>query len=160
MERQPMDLILNIGFSEVAVYGIGTMSLCLVLHSFFLSLTINIQIKFTEYFPRASGIGLLMPSILIAPFFFVVSSFIQIVFWCCLLMSFGTFNNINDALYFSATTYTTLGTGKHVLVAPFRMLEPLEAATGMLVVGLNTAVLFSIFNRTANKSSHMNEFLK
>jgi hypothetical protein len=40
------------------------------------------------------------------------------------------------------------------------MLEPLEAATGMLVVGLNTAVLFSIFNRTANKSSHMNEFLK
>jgi hypothetical protein len=36
-----MDLILNIGFSEVAIYGICTMFLCLVLHSFFLSLTIK-----------------------------------------------------------------------------------------------------------------------
>lgn len=155
-----MDLILNIAFSEVAVYGIGTMSLCLILHSFFLSLTINMQIKFMNYFPRASGVGLLMPSILITTFFFVVSSFVQIIFWCCLLMSFGTFNNINDALYFSATTYTTLGTGKHILAAPFRMLEPLEAATGMLVVGLNTAVLFTIFHKAMKVNTDIDDFLK
>ncbi|NBR06612.1 MAG: hypothetical protein EBT92_12680 [Planctomycetes bacterium] len=155
-----MDLILNVSFSEVAIYGIATMFLCLVFHSIFLSLTINIQIKFMNTFPNASGIGLLMPTILIATFFFVVSSFIQIVLWCFLLMAFGTFANINDALYFSATTYTTLGTGKHVLVAPFRMLEPLEAATGMLVVGLNTAILFSIFHRTVKKDPNMDAFLK
>lgn len=101
-----------------------------------------------------------MPSILITTFFFVVSSFIQIIFWCCLLMSFGTFNNINDALYFSATTYTTLGTGKHILVAPFRMLEPLEAATGMLVVGLNTAVLFTIFHKAMKVNTDIDDFLK
>lgn len=153
-----MNLILNVSFSEVAIYGIATMSLCLIFHSFFLSLTINMQIKFINTFPRAEGIALLMPSILIATFFFVVSSFIQIMFWCGLLMAFGTFANINDALYFSATTYTTLGTGKHVLVAPFRMLEPLEAATGMLVVGLNTAVLFSIFLRSVKKNPNMDKF--
>ncbi|MEY4614527.1 hypothetical protein EBX93_14695 [bacterium] len=154
-----MELILNVSFSEVAIYGICTMFLCLVLHSFFLSLTIKMQLKFLAAFPSAEGLALIMPPILIATFFFVISSFIQIMFWCGLLMAFGTFANINDALYFSATTYTTLGTGKHVLVAPFRMLEPLEAATGMLVVGLNTAVLFSIFHKTMKKNSNMDEFL-
>ena len=133
----------------------GTLTICvsLIIHSFFLFFTLELHTKFMKFFPRAIGIKLIMPSILLSTFMFVVSSVIQILIWAFLLMFFGSFANNNDALYFSATTYTTLGTGTHVLVPPYRLLEPMEAATGMLVAGLNTALLFSILSKVAKRNA-------
>jgi len=62
-------------------------------------------------------------------------------------------------IYFSGKTYTTLGTGKHVLVAPYCVLEPMEATNGILVAGLNTAILFAILSRVARNRSGYDEFL-
>jgi len=154
-----MNSISNATLPFVLFCGILTMCISLIIHSFFLSLTLQTQIKFMKSYPNAIGFSLIMPSILLSTFLFVVSSVIQILIWAFLLMFFGSFDNINDALYFSSTTYTTLGTGTHVLVPPFRLLEPMEAATGMLVAGLNTAVLFSILRKVAKKHSRFDDFL-
>lgn len=62
-------------------------------------------------------------------------------------------------IYFSGTTYTILGTGKHVLEAPYCVLEPMEATNGILVAGLNTAILFAILSTVARNRSGYDEFL-
>ena len=57
-------------------------------------------------------------------------------------------------------TCTTLGTGKHVLVSPNRVLEPVEATNGMLAGGLNTALMFSILSSMAKKHADYDDFFR
>ena len=66
---------------------------------------------------------------------------------------------MQDAVYFSGTTFTTLGTGKHVLVTPYCVLEPMEATNGILVAGLNTAILFAIMSSIARRHAGYEDLL-
>jgi hypothetical protein len=150
----------NLKEPEVLAAGMLTMAVCLVLHAVFMFLVFRAQISFRDRFPQAKGITLVVPTILIATVLMVVSSILQILIWFGVLHLFGSFSSVQDALYFSGTTYTTLGTGKHVLVAPYRVLEPLEAMNGTLASGLNTAVLFAILTNLARKHSTLGEFFR
>ena len=52
-----------------------------------------------------------------------------------------------SALYFSATSYTTVGYGDVVLQSKWRMLGPLESMIGVLMCGLSVSLLFAIATR-------------
>jgi len=88
------------------------------------------------------------------------STFLQIGIWAIMLWRVGSFERVADVVYFSGTTYTTLGTGKHVLVPPYCVLEPMEATNGMLAAGLNTAILFAILSNVARRRSDDDEFFR
>jgi hypothetical protein len=75
------------------------------------------------------------------------------------LWYYGHFEHIHDVVYFSGTTFTTLGTGKHTLVSPYCVLEPMEATNGILVAGLNTAMLFAILSNTARRHAGSDDVL-
>jgi voltage-gated potassium channel len=51
------------------------------------------------------------------------------------------------AFYFSMTSYTTVGYGDVVLPAEWRLLGPIEAATGILMFGWSTGVMVAAINR-------------
>lgn len=141
--------------------GVLLVGICLTIHAFFMFLIFKSQIWLKEGpLAKASGMTLLVPSILLATVFIAVSSFIEVSVWAWVLLHYGRFDNFLEALYFSGTTYTTLGTAKHVLVPPYRAFEPMEAATGMLASGLNTAVLFAILASMGRKRSDYEEFFR
>lgn len=144
-------------FSSVAA-AVATIVVCLVIHTFVLFGVLRWQVRFRRCFPAARGAWLVVPSILLATVMLMASNFVQIGIWSAVLWQFGNFESVNDALYFSGTTYTTLGTGKHVLVAPHRILETVEASNGMLAAGLNTAVLFAILSSMAKKHAAYDDF--
>lgn len=52
-----------------------------------------------------------------------------------------------SAFYFSLTSYTTVGYGDVVLPADWRLLGPIEAATGILMFGWSTGVMVAAINR-------------
>ena len=52
------------------------------------------------------------------------------------------------AFYFSAGTYTTLGSGDVILPSNWRLLGPLESMIGVLMCGISVAVLFAIVTRS------------
>jgi len=110
------------------------MAACLVVHAAFMFLVIRSHVAFRGRFPGIRGLPLIMPTILLATVLMAASSMLQILIWFGVLRLFGTFPDVQDALYCSGTTYTTLGTARHFLVSPYRMLEPLEAMTGTLAV--------------------------
>ncbi|MGA2411297.1 MAG: ion channel [Candidatus Binataceae bacterium] len=56
----------------------------------------------------------------------------------------GEFQNFATAFYQSAENYTTLGYGDIVMSASWRLLGPLEAADGMLMFGVSTAMIFAV----------------
>ena len=60
--------------------------------------------------------------------------------WLCL-------PSLEPALYFSATSYTTVGYGDIILPSKWRILGPIESILGILMCGLSVSLLFAIATR-------------
>ena len=71
----------------------------------------------------------------------------EIAVWAALFMVCGEFRDFGTAYYHSAVNYTTLGYGDLIMTPPWRVLGPLEAANGMLMFGVTTALVFAIIQR-------------
>jgi hypothetical protein len=140
--------------------GIGLIGGCLAIHAFFMFLVLKAHTVYLRVFPLAHGARLLVPATLLATAIIAVSSFIQIVTWAVVLKGSGGVHDLHDALHFSATTFTTLGTSKLELVPPFRALEPLEATNGLLANGLNAAILFAIMASMGRRHTDFDEFFR
>jgi hypothetical protein len=82
----------------------------------------------------------------------IFAHLIEIALWGALLMACGEFQRFGPAIYHSAMNYTTLGYGDIVMSPKWRFLGPIEAVNGMLLVGVSTAVLFSIIQRITRKT--------
>ncbi len=72
---------------------------------------------------------------------------IEIGLWAFLFVGFGEFETFGLAFYHSAMNYTTLGYGDIVMSPAWKMLAPLEAADGMLMFGVSTAMIFAVIQR-------------
>lgn len=83
---------------------------------------------------RATGLALL-------------AHLIEMAVWAFLFVMCGEFADFGTAYYHSAVNYTTLGYGDMVMSASWRLLGPLEAANGMLLFGVTTAMIFTIMLR-------------
>ena len=70
----------------------------------------------------------------------------QVLLWACCYRCF-CFPSWESALYFSASSYATVGYGDIVLPAKWRMLGPLESMMGVLMCGVSVSLLFAIATR-------------
>ncbi len=82
-----------------------------------------------------------------AIFVSLVAHLIEIGVWAILFVICGEFSELGVAYYHSAVNYTTLGYGDVVMTPAWRMLGPLEAANGMLMFGVSTAIIFTVIQR-------------
>ena len=76
---------------------------------------------------------------------------LEIGVWAGLLMACGEFPAFAMAYYHSAVNYTTLGYGDVIMSESWRLLGPLEAANGMLLFGVSTALIFAVIHRIAQE---------
>lgn len=72
---------------------------------------------------------------------------LEIALWGALFMVCGEFSDFGTAFYHSAVNYTTLGYGDVVMTPAWRLLGPLEAANGVLLFGVTTAMVITILQR-------------
>jgi len=73
--------------------------------------------------------------------------FMEMGLWALVFVLCGEFSDFAAALYHSAASYTTMGDSTAVMSAHWRLLEPLEAADGMLMFGVSTALIFAVVQR-------------
>lgn len=71
---------------------------------------------------------------------------LDITVWGGLLELCGEFPKFSAAFYHSAGNYTTLGSGGSN-ISPWSLLAPMEAANGMLMFGVSTAIIFAVIQR-------------
>lgn len=71
----------------------------------------------------------------------------QMALWASAFRAAGEFETFAVAFYHSAVNYTTLGYGDLVMSEHWRLLGPLEAATGTLAFGWSTAAIVTIVIR-------------
>jgi hypothetical protein len=74
--------------------------------------------------------------------FIVLLHLIQITLWAAVFWGEGELPTLEKAVYFSTTTYTTVGFGDVVLGPGWRVLAGIEGLTGIILVGWSTAFVF------------------
>jgi voltage-gated potassium channel len=68
----------------------------------------------------------------------------EAVVWAVFFVLVGALPDLETAAYFSLTSYTTVGYGDVVLPESWRLLGPLEAAVGVLMLGWSTGILVAV----------------
>lgn len=69
---------------------------------------------------------------------------IETSLWATYYYTRGHFSNFETSLYFSLTSYTTIGYGDVLLPQRWRLLGALEGVTGVLLCGISTAFIFAV----------------
>jgi hypothetical protein len=77
----------------------------------------------------------------------LVAHLIEIALWAAVFMVCGEFHEFGTAYYHSAVNYTTLGYGDLIMSPKWRLLGPLEAANGIMMFGVSTAMIFTLVIR-------------
>ena len=72
---------------------------------------------------------------------------VAVTTWALVFTLCGEFSQLAPALYHSGMNYTTLGDSDKVMSPSWRLLASLEAANGMLMFGVSTAMLFAVIQR-------------
>ncbi|HLY05180.1 MAG TPA: ion channel [Rhizomicrobium sp.] len=78
----------------------------------------------------------------------LASHFVEIALWAVLLVLCGEFTDFPASLYESAMNYTSLGYGDVVMSPSWKLLGPIEAATGLLMFGVSTAWIFAVMQQS------------
>ena len=81
----------------------------------------------------------------------MLGNIVQIAFWAALYRVFGGFDDFETAVYFSGVTFTSLGYGDVVLTGRLRLLAPLQAANGLMMFGITTALFIAAVQQAIAK---------
>ena len=139
MERVAIWIPLAVGASALAA--------TILIHAFAVTATVN----FVRHEVRVgrAGTGFWTDVAIVAAVIFLAlaAHLVEIAVWALLFMVCGEFPTFAMACYHSAVNYSTLGYGDVVMTASWKFLGPLEAANGMLLFGVSTALVFAVIQR-------------
>jgi voltage-gated potassium channel len=71
----------------------------------------------------------------------------EALIWAAFYLAANVLPDFETSVYFSITSYTTMGYGDVVLHAPWRLLGPIEGAVGILMFGWSTAIIVTAVGR-------------
>ena len=72
---------------------------------------------------------------------------VEVWLYAGVYLAIGALGDLETAVYFSTTSFTTIGYGDIVLDRKWRLVGAIEGANGLLLFGWSTAFLFSIISR-------------
>ncbi len=133
------------------LYGLGTMVLCLFLQSFLLFASLRYYHNHRDQVNNPS----LRSSLLVIKgvmLLLLLGNLGQIAVWAELFMLLGEFQEFEAAFYHSAVNFATLGYGDIVMSDQHKLLGPLEAVNGVLMIGVSTAALMTAFQDSTQKT--------
>ncbi|MGF1642748.1 MAG: ion channel [Thiotrichales bacterium] len=133
------------------LYGLGAMLLCLFLQSLLLYASLRFYRNHRDHVnsPSIWSSLLVIKSVMML---LLLGNLAQIALWAGLFMMLGEFQQFDAAFYHSAVNFATLGYGDVVMSEKHKLLGPLEAVNGILMIGVSTAALMSAFQDSTRKT--------
>ena len=75
---------------------------------------------------------------------FLIAHIIEIMVWAAVYRLVGELQSFEEAVYFSAITFATIGYGDITLSPGWRLASAIEGVNGILLFGWTTAFLFKV----------------
>lgn len=124
--------------------GLPAMALCLIVQVAvsFWSVQYFVQKTASEPAPRRF-VARILP-LVVAMVVMTAGSLVQIAVWAALFVGLGEFDELYEAIYHSAVNFTSLGYGDVVMSKTWKLLGPLEAVNGILMLGMTGGALMAI----------------
>lgn len=72
---------------------------------------------------------------------------VQIWLYALVYIAIDAFESFEAALYFSTSSFTTVGYGEIVMTPPWRIVSAIQSANGFLLLGWSTVFLISVLSR-------------
>ena len=134
-------------------YGLAVIFACLFLQALILVIASRYYIRrvssarYYSFWFSLAVVGGVM-------FLLLLGNLAQIGVWALLFVFLEEFEVFSAAFYHSAVNFSTLGYGDIVMSEEHRILGPLEAVNGVLMIGASTAVLMAAMQDMLKKARH------
>lgn len=79
--------------------------------------------------------------------FLLIVHLAEAALWAAALFRWGALPDYSTALYYSLTSYSTVGYGDVLPLESVRLLGPIESVVGVLMLGWSTAVIVAVVQR-------------
>lgn len=122
--------------------GLSTMAVCLQLQTLLLVVAIRFYTRHLDQVacPSAWSTLRVLNSVMTI---LVVGNLVQVTLWALVFRLLGEFEELSTAIYHSGVNFATLGYGDIVMSEQHRLLGPMEAINGVLMIGVSTAALMA-----------------
>lgn len=130
---------------ENLLIGLGTMVVCLAMQAILVGLIVQFFHRQQVSREKRISFARTLTNISLVMLVLVTGNFFQVGIWAILFVFLGEFNEISVAVYHSAVNFSTLGYGDIVMSTERRLLGPLQAINGVLMIGVSTAVVMAAF---------------
>jgi Ion channel len=124
--------------------GASALALTIVIHALAVAATVHFVRHERRVGRAGAGFWPDVAIVAVAISFLLGAHLLEIGVWAVLFMICGEFPAFGTAYYHSAGNYTTLGYGDVIMTRSWRFLEPFEAANGMLLFGVSTAIIVAV----------------
>lgn len=131
--------------------GLGTMSVCLVLQAVLLVCAIRYYARHDSLISSPSSWTTLVVLIAVM-LLLVLGNLLQLAIWAWVFVLLEEFATLSEAFYHSAVNFATLGYGDIVMSPQHRLLGPLEAINGVIMIGVSTATLMATLQDALKKT--------
>jgi hypothetical protein len=130
------------------IAGGGTAALLFIFHTLVIFEMAYLLTLVVEDAIHVLGLHIAGPTIILCGFLVLfVAHIVEAAVWAMVLWKLGELPTFGEAVYFTGTSLTALGYGDIVLHAPYRMLGPIMATSGILMFGCSAAFLFFVIQR-------------
>lgn len=127
--------------------GASAIGCTIIIHALALSASVNVIRRERRIGRAGAGFWTDVAIVALATSFAFAAHLAEIALWALLFVICGEFPAFGTAFDHSAVNYTTLGYGDVIMTPAWRLLGPLEAADGMLMFGVSTAMIFAVIQR-------------
>ena len=124
--------------------GLPAMLLCLVVQVASLFWCVRYYVRHSTRDLRGQGFLSGISPLIVVTLVMMVLNLLQIALWGGLFLWLGEFEQAYDAMYHSAVNFSSLGYGDVVMSRNRKLLGPLEAVNGVLMLGMTAAALMAI----------------
>ena len=127
--------------------GLPVILACMVLQVAFAFWSVRYFVRQTSGAPAASGALHGLRPLLVVMLVMMLGTVVQIALWGVLFVALGEFDELYEAVYHSAVNFASLGYGDIVMSRDWKLLGPLEACCGVLMLGMTAAALTVILQQ-------------